>query len=104
MHLFCYRYSKSKTGAEELFHQAFIKVFQSLHQLKSIETFEAWLRKIIINTSLNRYRQKFHISYVRSLTDSNLDQLYLGDFFSRSDTKDLFKMIKQLPQSLPINF
>ncbi len=50
----CVRYTSSEPEAEDVFQEAFIKVFQ---QLKTYQngSFEGWMRRIFVNTAINYY-------------------------------------------------
>ena len=55
----CLRYSSSHEEAEEILNESFLKVFQNLAKYDLNQPFKAWLRTILINTSISYYR-KFH--------------------------------------------
>ena len=52
----CLKYSKNYAEAEDNLHDAFITVFSKIDQYKNKGSFEGWLKRIAINTSLQRYR------------------------------------------------
>lgn len=41
-----------------MLHNGFIKVFQKIDQFKGDGPFEAWLRRVFMNTALEQYRKK----------------------------------------------
>src|SRR5688572_33437518 len=51
----CQRYARSSADAEDIVQDAFIKVFEKIHQFKSEGSFEGWIRKIVVNTALKKY-------------------------------------------------
>lgn len=53
----CLRYMKSKQQAEDILQDGFIKVFSKLEMYKG-GSLEGWIRKIMINTSLDRIRKE----------------------------------------------
>ena len=53
----CLKYSKNYAEAEDNLHDAFITVFSKIDQYKNKGSFEGWLKRIAINTSLQRYRE-----------------------------------------------
>ena len=53
----CLRYAKSEVEAEEILNDAFLRVFQHIHQYDTTFPFKAWLRKIIINMAIDYYRK-----------------------------------------------
>lgn len=52
----CLRYSKSREEAVEILNDAFLKVFRNLDQFTPPNSFQAWLRRILINSAIDYYR------------------------------------------------
>lgn len=63
----CYRYKNEKSEAEALLNQGFLKILTNLDKYNDSVPFEAWSRKIMINTIIDEYRKtrkdKEHIEY-----------------------------------------
>lgn len=53
----CLRYSSSYEEAKDILHDGFIKIFDKIQQYGERGSFEGWVRKIMINTALERYRK-----------------------------------------------
>jgi RNA polymerase sigma-70 factor (ECF subfamily) len=53
----CMRYCKDRAEAEDILQEGFIKVFKKLKDFRSEGSFEGWIRRIMINTSINHYQQ-----------------------------------------------
>ncbi|MEY4603581.1 MAG: hypothetical protein RIT43_873 [Bacteroidota bacterium] len=58
----CMRYCKSKEQAEDVLQDGFVKVFLKLSEFKNEGSFEGWIRKIMVNTSLDSLRKEMKIS------------------------------------------
>lgn len=54
----CLKYSGNYEQAKDNLQEGFIKIFQNIHQYKGKGTFEGWMTRIIINTSLKQYQKK----------------------------------------------
>lgn len=54
----CLRYAKDTTEAEDILQDGFIKVFQHIGSFKNEGSIEGWVRRIMINTALERFRKK----------------------------------------------
>ncbi|WP_397364268.1 RNA polymerase sigma factor [Olleya sp. R77988] len=52
------KYSSSYAEAEDNLQDAFITVFDKIKQYKNKGSFEGWLKRITINTALQRYRSQ----------------------------------------------
>lgn len=51
------RFSSSREEAKEIVHDAFIKAFAKLDSVVSPDSFKPWLRRIVVNTSIDYYRR-----------------------------------------------
>ncbi len=91
----CLRYARCEDDANDIFQEAFIKVFKNLNSLKAPEALFGWIKSIIVRTALRYYPSTF--------TDS-LDSMELeviGDdaekLISNIDVNELLKYINKLP-------
>jgi RNA polymerase sigma-70 factor (ECF subfamily) len=95
----CYRYTKNKEDAEDILQEGFIKVFRNIHQFKREGPFEAWIRRIMVNTAISYLRK--HSRYRNEL---QVEEIILHPISSENpeisiDTKDLIECIRTLPIS-----
>lgn len=58
--MFCVamRFLKNTDDAEDVLQEAFIKAFQKIHQFKGEVTFGAWLKRIVVNRSIDYLKGK----------------------------------------------
>ncbi len=100
----CRRYARTKVEAEDIFQEAFIKIFNNVATLEKPEAVGAWVRKTVIHTAINYYyaNVKFQnqIDY-ETVTESN--QSYENILASLS-TEELLKLIHQLPDGYRMVF
>ncbi len=54
----CVRYSRSKAEAKEVVNDGFMKAFNKMDQYNQESPFKGWLRKIMINASIDQYRKE----------------------------------------------
>ena len=54
----CMRYARSRAEAMEILNDWFLKVFAKTDRYDSERSFKGWLRRIMINTALDHYRQE----------------------------------------------
>ena len=52
------RFLKNPDDAEDIVQEAFIKAFQRIHQFKGDVSFGAWLKRIVINGSIDFLKSK----------------------------------------------
>ncbi len=90
----CLRYAKSYDEAEDILHDGFIKVFQSLKSFRFEGSFEGWMRRVIVNTALERFRSKSQLHPVEEFDDVEEDE--------ELDIKEApLEVILQMIQDLP---
>ena len=53
----CLNYSKDAAEAEDNLHDGFIRVFTKIAQYGFKGSFEGWMRRIMVNTSLEKFRK-----------------------------------------------
>ena len=72
----CMRYAKSTEQAEDVLQDAFIKVFQKLSHFKEKGSLEGWIRRVVVNTSLDQIRKelKFKDNVPMESVDYRLEQ------------------------------
>ena len=58
MYCVAFRFLKNAFEAEEAMHEGFINAFAKLHQFTGEVTFGAWLKRIVINKSLDMIKAK----------------------------------------------
>ena len=98
----CLKYSKSYVEAEDNLHDAFITVYSKIEQYNNKGSFEGWLKRIAINTALQRYRKDvgvFDIVNEGQIEDVSVD-------LSNTDLSIdyLLKIIQELPDRYRLVF
>ena len=58
MFLIAYRYVKDQFIAEDVMQEAFIKAFKNIDNYKNEVAFGAWLKRIVINQSIDQLKKK----------------------------------------------
>lgn len=54
----CLKYSNDYPSAEDTLQDAFITIFDKINQYKHQGSFEGWIKRITINTALQKYRKQ----------------------------------------------
>lgn len=94
----CLRYSNNSEDAKDILNEGFVKVFRYLHRYKVGTSLEGWIRRIMINTSIDFYRKAIRhrtedIEYAESTVSEN------DDLISNFSAKEILSIIQQLPPS-----
>ena len=58
MYGLCLQYASSEEDAQDILQDAFIKVFAKLDQVKNPAALPGWIRRVMINTALEKYRSQ----------------------------------------------
>lgn len=97
------RYTKDYSAAEDVLQEGFIKIFNNISSFKGTGSFEGWMRRIVINTALERFRKHFQmysISEVNELEDS----FKYNHILTEIAAKDLLNLIQELPTAYKMVF
>lgn len=96
----CLRYEKNKEDAEFLLNKAFYKILKNLDKYADNVPFEAWIRRITINTVIDEYRKnkKDIVDYVEEPTNIAPNKAVdYNEADQRYDAEELQILINQLP-------
>lgn len=96
MYAVCLRYSKDSTEAEDILQDGFIKVFQHMGAFKHEGSFEGWVRRIMINTALERFRKKNPLFPVGDIYPTAKNMKY-EDIESNISADELLGLVQKLP-------
>ena len=58
------RIVKDTAEAEDIMQEAFLKAFSKINTLKKVSTFGAWLKRIVVNLSINSFNNKVKLNEV----------------------------------------
>lgn len=100
----CARYFQSIDEAQDALQDGFIKVFASIGSFREEGSLEGWVRRIMINTSLNLHRKNLKHYYHVDLGET---ETRIADERQSSDNlevQDMLKMIQKLPNGYRIVF
>ena len=99
----CVRYTNSRFEAEDIFHEAFVKVFKSIN-MYSGGSFEGWVRRIFVNTAINHYHK--NKKYQEQLDYSTIEESAPSgeDIVSQINSQELLLLINQLPEGYRVIF
>jgi RNA polymerase sigma factor (sigma-70 family) len=97
----CFRYERNKEDAEFLLNKAFFKVLTKLDTYQSDKVpFEAWIRRITINTVIDEYRKnkKNQLDYVEQPMDfAPVTVMNYNEADQQFEAEELQLMIEKLP-------
>lgn len=65
----CLRYTKNRMEAEDVMQDVFVKIYNNIHTYHHDGSFEGWLRRIAVNTSITNYRKNQKHAYQEDIND-----------------------------------
>ena len=98
----CLKYSKNYAEAEDNLHDAFITVFSKIEQYNNKGSFEGWLKRIAINTSLQRYREDVGVYDI--INEGNIEDVSVDINDENVSIDFLLKIIQELPNRYRLVF
>ena len=99
----CRRYTANQAEAAEVLNDGFLKVFGKLHQYDSSRPFEAWLRTILVNQSIDFYRSQLNKpKFVALEKAKDLNPLIRPS--ASSEDEQISNLIKKLPPAYRLVF
>ncbi|MGE4586073.1 MAG: RNA polymerase sigma factor [Mangrovibacterium sp.] len=91
----CLRYSRNVAEAEDNLQDGFIKVFDKIRTFRREGSFEGWVRRIMVNVSLEKFRKQNLLHPVDDLTAFEMPEPSV-DVLSGIAADDLMKLIREL--------
>lgn len=92
----CMWYARNKEEAEEILQDGFMRVFTYLHKYAGTGSFEGWIRKIMVNAALFKYRSKSHLRPVLKLDADSADITENNSVIAYLDAKELVALVQTL--------
>lgn len=97
------RYTKDYSAAEDILQESFIKIFNNISSYKGTGSFEGWMRRILINTALERFRKHFQLYSISEVHENEISLDY-DNILADISAKDLLTLIQELPPAYKMVF
>ncbi len=92
----CLKYCKNRPEAEDHLQDAFIKIFQNIDRYRHKGSFEGWMKRIVINSAIDRYKKDMYMHPIdeerTQIEDTTVAQSELD-----IPLKTLLSFIQELP-------
>jgi RNA polymerase sigma factor (sigma-70 family) len=97
------KYSRNYQDAEDTLQDSFLIIFDKIKQYNNKGSFEGWLKRIVINTALQKYRKKNHLQLIKEVSDT--EEVVEVDFEdTHLDIGFLLKLVQELPDKYRLVF
>jgi RNA polymerase sigma factor (sigma-70 family) len=100
----CMRYATDRMEAEDMLQNGFIKVFGKLDDYRGDGSFEGWVRRIIVHSSIEYYRKHHKMMQAVDLETAGEEQSVDPVAASNLGVQDLLAIIQQLPPGYKMVF
>ena len=100
----CLRYANNEDEAKDILQDGFIKVFTNLKQFNNKGSFEGWIRRIVVNTALEKFRDKKQMFAVSMEAEYDPNNNHYDHILSELSAKDLLKLIQELSPQYKLVF
>jgi len=94
----CLQYSGNTEEARDVLQEGFIKIYENLQHFNHEGSFEGWMRRIIVNTALEKYRSKYYLNKIDDI-DNVAEPMAEpeSEDFAGLEAYDLLNIIMELP-------
>ena len=100
----CLRYTQTREEAVEVLNDSFLKVFTKISQYDTGQPFKPWLRRILINTATDYYRQALPHYYQKDLQAAEQEKSREVDVLSTIDYEYLLTVVQKLSPAYRVVF
>ena len=90
----CLKYSKNKQEAQDNFQDGFVTIFNKIGQFNFEGSFEGWIKRVMVNTILLKYRKKTVLNIV---TEEIPDEVIVDIDDDEISLDFLLNLIQELP-------
>lgn len=101
----CLQYSGNDEEARDILQEGFIKIYENLVHYKHEGSFEGWMRRIIVNTALEKFRNRntlYRVDDIETITESEAE--LFSDDYPGLEATDLLNIIRELPPKYRVIF
>lgn len=101
----CLRYCKSKDEAEDVLMEAFMTVLSQIQSYRSEGSIDQWIRRIVVNTSINNYRKNlkhyFHAD-IENIAETEIEEDNNYDITDNHSVEEILNAMQQMPHGYKI--
>ena len=95
------KYARNYSEAEDILQESFITIFEKIGQFKNKGSFEGWLKRIVINTALQRYRKQ---AVFEIINEENIELVEVEIEEDEISLQFLLKIVQELPDRYRLVF
>ncbi|MCB0374043.1 MAG: sigma-70 family RNA polymerase sigma factor [Muricauda sp.] len=97
----CLKYSKNRAEAEDNLHDSFMIIFDKIDQYSFQGSFEGWIKRITVNTVLQKYRKE---QYLNVVSENIQEEIEVDTNQTDIGLSTLLGYIQELPHKYRLTF
>ena len=95
MYAVCMRYANNADDAQDLLQEGFIKVYKNLSKFRAEGSFEGWVRRVFVNTSIEHFRRKNTLYSITEKEENVVEDADISALDNLAE-KDIINLIREL--------
>ncbi|HBH23831.1 MAG TPA: RNA polymerase subunit sigma-24 [Cytophagales bacterium] len=103
LYVVCLRYARTTLEADDMLQDSFVKIFTKLSDFRGESNISYWLKRIVVNTAINYYRNKLYM-YPMVDVEEYQDVLKHEHVISKIQLDELLEMLHELPEGCRVIF
>ena len=97
----CLKYSRNLAEAEDNLHDSFLTIYDKIDQFKFKGSFEGWIKRITVNTVMQKYRKEEYLNVISENMEEELEE----DLpYANISLSTLLRYIQELPNKYRLTF
>ena len=100
----CQRYTSDRDVAQDILQDGFITVFEKIATYKGDGSFEGWVRRIRVYTSLMHLRKTDALKLSDEITMADTQEYVRCDTLDSIQADDLLKLLREMPDGFRVVF
>ena len=97
----CLKYSRNRAEAEDNLHDSFLIIFDKIDQYGFQGSFEGWMKRITVNTVLQKYRKE---QYLNVISENIEEEIEVDTEQTDISLPTLLGYIQELPNKYRLTF
>jgi len=97
LYAICLRYARNRDDAKDILQDGFVRIFLNINQFSRQHSFEGWMKRIMINTSITHYKQNSKYYYQQDISEVEqttvLTEHFDSDEFTREELMNVLQSI-----------
>ncbi|MDT0642128.1 RNA polymerase sigma factor [Zunongwangia sp. F363] len=90
----CLKYSSNYHEAEDNLQDGFLTIFEKISQYKNKGSFEGWMKRVVINTALQKHRKT---KFLQIINENQIEEPEAEVDDERLDQNFLLQTVQELP-------